>query len=161
MCRVVDHLPGGRRIAVYSAAGDRRDEDLLAQGRLLGATFDRVLVYEDAYIRGREPGEITRLLSQGIAEGTSGRTRDVAPAGTWLEATAKAVETLVAGDVLLLQADSIEQTMAWLASQQAALLRETTVREILGGVAGQVPPAAVRRDESLQPGTTVKRSTHT
>ncbi len=161
MCRVVDHLPGGRRIAVYSAAGDRRDEDLLAQGRLLGATFDRVLVYEDAYIRGREPGEITRLLSQGIAEGTSGRTRDVAPAGTWLEATAKAVETLVAGDVLLLQADSIEQTMAWLASQQAALLRETTVREILGGAAGQVPPAAVRRDESLQPGTTVKRSTHT
>jgi hypothetical protein len=66
----------------------------------------------------------------------------------------------VAGDVLLLQADSIEQTMAWLASQQATALRETTVREILGGAAEQAQPAAARRDESLQPGATVQGSPH-
>lgn len=160
MCRVVENLPGGRRIAVYSAAGDRRDEDLLVQGRLLGATFDRVLLYEDAYVRGRQPGEITRLLSQGATESSSGRAREVAFGGTWLESTAKAIESLVAGDVLLLQADSIEQTMAWLASQQAVALRETSVREILNPTTGQEQAAAVRPDESLQPGTTIKRSTH-
>jgi cyanophycin synthetase len=160
MCRVVENLPGGRRIAVYSAAGDRRDEDLLAQGRLLGATFDRVLLYEDAYVRGRQPGEITRLLSQGATESSSGRAREVVSGGTWLEATAKAIESLVAGDVLLLQADSIEQTMAWLASQQAVPLRETSVREILSPTDGQEQAAAVRQDESLQPGATIERSTH-
>ena len=42
------------------------------QGRLLGATFDRVVIYEDAYIRGREPGDITRLISQGIRDGDAG-----------------------------------------------------------------------------------------
>ena len=99
-------------------------------------------------------------MSQGIAEAPSGRTRDVTPAGAWLEATAKAIESLAAGDVLLLQADSIKQTMAWLASQQAATMRETTVREILGGVTGQEQPAGVRRDGSLQPGATVKGSPH-
>lgn len=160
MCRVVERLPGGRRIAVYSAAGDRRDEDLLAQGRLLGATFDRVLLYEDAYVRGRQPGEITRLLSQGVTESSSGRAKDVAPGGTWLESTAKAIESLVAGDVLLLQADSIDQTMAWLAGQQAAHLRETSVREILDPAADQGQAAAGRADESLQPGAPVKGSTH-
>jgi cyanophycin synthetase len=145
MCGVVERLPAGRRIAVYSAAGDRRDEDLLAQGRLLGATFDRVLVYEDAYVRGRQPGEITRLLSQGIAAASSGRTQEVASGGTWLEAATKAIETIVAGDVLLLQADSIEQTMAWLASQQTAHARETSVRNLIGPPAEQGDPAPSRR----------------
>jgi cyanophycin synthetase len=145
MCGVVEHLPAGRRIAVYSAAGDRRDEDLLAQGRLLGATFDRVLVYEDAYLRGRQPGEITRLLSQGIAAASSGRSPEVAFGGTWLEAATKAIETIVAGDVLLLQADSIEQTMTWLASQQTAHARETSVRNLLGPPAEEGHPAPSRR----------------
>ena len=160
MCRVVEQLPGGRRIAVYSAAGDRRDEDLLAQGRVLGAMFDRVVFYEDAYVRGRQPGDITRVLSQGIAEIPSARAREVVAGGPWLEAATQAIESLVAGDVLLLQADSIEQTMAWLASQQATQLRETSVREILGpGAAPEQPPAG-RREESLQPGAAVKGSTH-
>lgn len=145
MCGVVEHLPAGRRIAVYSAAGDRRDEDLLAQGRLLGVTFDRVLVYEDAYLRGRQPGEITRLLSQGIAAASSGRSPEVAFGGTWLEAATKAIETIVAGDVLLLQADSIEQTMTWLASQQTAHARETSVRNLLGPPAEEGHPAPSRR----------------
>ena len=72
MCVAIAPLPHRRRIAVYSAAGDRRDEDLLAQGRLLGEMFDRVVIYEDAYIRGRQPGEITRLLSEGIRQASRG-----------------------------------------------------------------------------------------
>lgn len=160
MCRVVEQLPGSRRIAVYSAAGDRRDEDLLAQGRLLGATFDRVLFYEDAYVRGRQPGEITRVLSQGIAAASPGRAHEVASGGTWLETTTKVIETLVAGDVLLLQADSIEQTMAWLASQQAGRLRETSVVDLLGPAPAPDQPAPGRRSDSLQPGATIQGPSH-
>ncbi len=156
MCRVVEYLPGSRRIAVYSAAGDRRDEDLLAQGRLLGTLFDRVLFYEDAYVRGRKPGEITHLLATGIGE-TPTRAREVVSGGTWLEAASKAIESLASGDVLLLQADSIEQTMAWLASQTHVPFRETSVREILG----QGTPSSGQRNDSLQPGPTIKGSSHT
>ena len=48
--------------ACISTAGDRRDCDLLRQGQLLGEAFDRVILYEDHYTRGRADGEIIRLL---------------------------------------------------------------------------------------------------
>ncbi|NDG76369.1 MAG: hypothetical protein EBX51_00940 [Acidimicrobiia bacterium] len=89
ICATVRKLPHERRTAVYSAAGDRRDEDLLAQGRLLGATFDRVVIYEDAYIRGRQPGEITRLISQGIAEAVArGAACAIESGGNWEQSAA-------------------------------------------------------------------------
>ena len=52
---VVDALrtfPHQRRSCVYSTAGDRRDEDMVRQGALLATAFDRVILYEDHYLRG-------------------------------------------------------------------------------------------------------------
>jgi len=46
---------------------DRRDEDLRTVGRL-SAKLDRVVVREDKYRRGREPGEISRLIIEGLHE---------------------------------------------------------------------------------------------
>ncbi|NDC63243.1 MAG: cyanophycin synthetase, partial [Planctomycetia bacterium] len=98
ICGVIRRLPHQRRTAVYSAAGDRRDEDLVAQGRLLAATFDRVVIYEDAYVRGRQPGEITRLISDGIRQasaadgGTSGDRRAptvIESGGTWSDSAGR------------------------------------------------------------------------
>ena len=50
---------------VYSAAGDRRDDDIVRQGELLGDAFDRVILYEDTDLRGRKDGEIIGLFRQG------------------------------------------------------------------------------------------------
>ncbi len=47
----IANFPSARRLAVYSAAGDRRDSDMIEQGRLLGDSFDCVMLYEGSYVR--------------------------------------------------------------------------------------------------------------
>ena len=53
------------RMAIYSTAGDRRDCDIILQGKLLGEAFDSVILYEDHYLRGRQKGEIIRPVPAG------------------------------------------------------------------------------------------------
>jgi cyanophycin synthetase len=129
ICAVVRKLPHVRRTAVYSAAGDRRDEDLVAQGRLLGAEFDRVVVYEDAYVRGRQAGDITRLIGQGVQAG--GRACAADAGGTWAQAAALVLDAVRPGDLVLLQADVAEQAMPWLVARYGGRLRETRLDELV------------------------------
>ena len=68
-------FPHQNRIAVYTAAGDRRDGDMVRQGELLAESFDRVILYEDHYVRGRKPGEIMRSLPRRFVSRWSRETR--------------------------------------------------------------------------------------
>ncbi|HUQ18489.1 MAG TPA: cyanophycin synthetase [Gemmatimonadaceae bacterium] len=70
----VYNLDAARRVGIVTAPGDRRDEDLRDVGRL-AAKLDRVVVREDKYRRGREPGEISRLIIEGLHEGGMGDDR--------------------------------------------------------------------------------------
>ena len=62
----LDRFPQKHRVAMYTTAGDRRDEDMIRQGQLLGEAFDHVILYEDHYLRGRPEGEIMRLFRKGM-----------------------------------------------------------------------------------------------
>lgn len=133
ICRTLETLPHPRRTAVYSAAGDRRNEDLLRQGELLGRTFDRIVIYEDAYRRGRSPGEITQLISKGIAQTHSNdRCAAVDPGGDWERAAATVLDNVQPGDLVLLQPDTIEQTMPWLQERYGDRLRGIGFDQIAG-----------------------------
>ena len=46
--------------------GDRRDEDIREQTRIIGEAFDDVVLYQDACQRGREDGEVLKLLQEGL-----------------------------------------------------------------------------------------------
>jgi cyanophycin synthetase len=61
-------IDANRRIGIITAPGDRRDEDLLTVGRL-ASKLDHVIVRDDKYRRGREPGEISRIIAEGLREG--------------------------------------------------------------------------------------------
>jgi len=136
ICATMRYLPHARRTAVYSAAGDRRDEDLMQQGQLLAGTFDRVVIYEDAYIRGRQPGEITALISAGIRAGMrADRPTTIESGGTWCEAAALVLDAARPGDLVLLQPDTVEQTIPWLAERYGTRVRETQFDAIAGLVA--------------------------
>jgi cyanophycin synthetase len=54
-----------RATVIVTAPGDRADDLLIAAGRAAGASFDRVIVREDADRRGRKPGEIAALVERG------------------------------------------------------------------------------------------------
>jgi cyanophycin synthetase len=56
------------RVAVVATAGDRRDEDMRALGRVAAKYFDDVIIREDAHTRGRAPGETANLILEGVKE---------------------------------------------------------------------------------------------
>jgi cyanophycin synthetase len=54
-----------RVIGMINIPGDRRDDDMREMGRLATRYFDEIIFREDPARRGRKPGEIVTLLSEG------------------------------------------------------------------------------------------------
>ncbi|MGO8752672.1 MAG: cyanophycin synthetase [Thermoguttaceae bacterium] len=102
-------LSHARRTAVYTVAGDRRDSDILRQAEMLGGAFDRVILYEDQYLRGRPKGQIMSLLGKGL-EGAA-RTRQIDEYFGMNEAIDAALATVCPGELLLIQADTVDGTV--------------------------------------------------
>jgi cyanophycin synthetase len=136
LIEVVGQFPHARRSIVYSAAGDRRDCDLIEQGVMLGRAFDRVFLYEDHYLRGRADGEIMALFRRGLA--TAPRTSDVLEIRGALKAVEQALERVRPGELLLIQADVIDETVEFI---KRYLASRVSGREIDLAEAVEVPPA--------------------
>jgi cyanophycin synthetase len=114
----IERFPQQTRTAVYSVAGDRRDCDIIRQGELLGGAFDRLLLYEDHYLRGRQQGEIIGLLRAGLAKAR--RTKDMQAYTTWASAADAALQLVRPGELLLVQADVVDQAVGYLKGVLAA-----------------------------------------
>jgi len=100
----IGQFPATQRAAVYSAGADRRDADLIEQGKLLGDAFDRVVLYDDATVRSKRPdGEARALLRQGLAQGS--RVKDIQDEPDHGKAIASVLDGIGAGDFALLQSD--------------------------------------------------------
>ena len=120
LVQAVEALPleaGARRSVVISGAGDRRDEDIREQTVILGPAFDDVLLYQDACQRGREDGEVLRLLREGLA-GAARVSRVDEIHGEFL-AIDTALERLRPGDLCLVLVDQVEASLAHLAQRCA------------------------------------------
>lgn len=127
----IEHFPHPRRTAVYSTAGDRRDCDLLRQGQLLGETFDRVILYEDHYLRGRQPGEIMRLFREGMANGP--RAKRIEEVHGALKAVEVALTSMQPDELLVIQPDVVDETIDYM-------------RQFLDMLAGEPSEDAIRRE---------------
>ncbi len=92
-------------------------------GELLGAAFDRILLYEDHYLRGRREGEIIGLLAQGLAGGT--RVKEVAEFRGSLKAVQAALESIGPDRLLLVQADEVDETVGYVRQFLGRLAVET------------------------------------
>lgn len=114
----VEALPAKKRVVLISGAGDRRDEDIREQTRVLGQTFEEVLLYQDACQRGREDGEVLRLLQEGLV-GAS-RTRYVEEIRGEFPAIDRALGRLNPGDLCLILVDQVDEALAHLRARVAA-----------------------------------------
>jgi cyanophycin synthetase len=112
LVNAVDNMPARQRVVVISGAGDRRDEDIREQTRILGAAFDDVLLYQDACQRGRADGEVIALLQQGL-QGAS-RTRHTEAIQGEFNAIDTALARLSAGDLCLILIDQVEEALAYI-----------------------------------------------
>ncbi len=111
----VNAMPGKRRSVVISAAGDRRDEDIVAQTQILGAAFDSVILYQDAAQRGRADGEVIALLREGLKGAP--RTREVVELRGEFVAIDRALAALQPGDLCLVLVDQVDEALAHLAAR--------------------------------------------
>ena len=124
LIEAVKKLPHERRSVVYSAAGDRRNIDIVEQGKLLGDHFDRVVLYEDTYLRGRQPGEIFALFGEGLKKGN--RVKDVEEVRGGVAALQRGLEGCQPGDLLVVQPDSVDDAVEFFSTR----LKENSGREI-------------------------------
>ncbi len=105
----IDKFPHTKRTAVYSAEGDRRSEDIRAQGSLLGNGFDRVYLCEIDSGQDRPAGEIVGLLRQGLDGAT--RTQEIREIADWSAAVETAWRQLGRGELLVVQSATIPRTV--------------------------------------------------
>ncbi len=106
LVRAVEAMPARRRSVVISGAGDRRDEDIREQTRILGRAFDQVVLYQDACQRGRADGEVLALLREGLAGAQ--RTGEVQEIYGEFLAIDTALDRLGDGDLCLVLVDQVE-----------------------------------------------------
>jgi cyanophycin synthetase len=118
LIEAIEQFPATRRSVVYTAAGDRRDEDIVRQGEMLGDTFDRVTLFEDHYTRGRADGEIMQLLKRGLAQGT--RVAEIHELRGAIAAVESALRGITPGELMLIQADEVDETIEFINRYLAA-----------------------------------------
>lgn len=110
MCNLVDRFdPGGRRIIVLAAPGDRRDEDIREIAAIAAGHFDHFICRCDDNRRGRGPDEVAVMLKNKLLEeGVSADRIDVMPDEQ--EATSNALQMAGPGDLILVLADNIKRS---------------------------------------------------
>ncbi len=113
----VNGIQAKRRSVVISGAGDRRDEDIREQTAILGDAFDDFFLYQDACQRGREDGEVLRLLREGLSKAQ--RAQHVEEIRGEFVAIDTALERLQPGDLCLVLVDQVEEALAHLAQRCA------------------------------------------
>ena len=59
-------------VAVLTLPGDRTDAQVAESAQAVAQAFDRVVIYEDLDLRGREPGEMTSLIRAALTEARPG-----------------------------------------------------------------------------------------
>jgi cyanophycin synthetase len=141
-------LPHKFRSAVYSAAGDRRDSDMIRQAELLGDAFDRVILYEEENcIRGRAPGEIHAIFRKGLD--CRRRVKHIEEVSGALAAFEHALATARPGELLLIQVDLVDETMELMRRhlESGAFCRQIDLREAM------YPSRSRRRPTSIAGGS--------
>jgi cyanophycin synthetase len=94
---------------------------------MISAEFDEAWLYEGDYVRGREPGEIMALLAKGI--GTDKRTQRIESIQGHLKAVDLAMASAKPGDLLMIQADTADETVQHLRDQYRAATGEPGIED--------------------------------
>lgn len=110
ICDLVDRFEvDGRRIAVLSAPGDRRDEDIREIAEISAGHFDYYICRCDDHRRGRGRDEVAVMIKNTLLEqGVSAECIEVIPDEQ--EATMRALEMAVHGDLVLILGDNVKRT---------------------------------------------------
>jgi cyanophycin synthetase len=114
----IGRMPHDRRLVVYTAAGDRRDVDIIRQAEIIGNGFDHVIIYEDKCTRGRPDGEVVSLMHRGLSRST--RAAEIIETRGEFCAIEMGLRMLLPGDLILVQVDQVDPSLAFIEQFLAA-----------------------------------------
>ncbi|MHA2250974.1 MAG: cyanophycin synthetase [Candidatus Kariarchaeaceae archaeon] len=101
----------GRKAIVFGMPGDRPDSSIISAAKVLARGYDRYFIKEDWDLRGRETGEVPKLLKNALIE--KGVSPDIihvySYAKTELDAVSDMYQWLEYSDIVMLQADDINK----------------------------------------------------
>ncbi len=123
MSELADTMRRTRNVCVIGLPGDRRDEDIRNAARIVGQHFDRVIVRDDIDLRGRQPGEVARIIREGLMEGGL-REPQIVERSVEEEAIAFAVSEAQPGDLIVYIADKPE-----IAARYVERIRQTVMQQ--------------------------------
>ena len=104
---------------MIATPGDRRNEDIRELGRVAARVFDILIVREDANPRGRQRGEIARLVMEGIKAAGESRVQSAEIIVDEHPAIEAALNGAKPGDVVLLCVDKPADTWRDLEARRA------------------------------------------
>jgi cyanophycin synthetase len=113
LMELVAHFPARQRIGVLGAPGDRRDDDIRALGRTAAATghLDRAIIKEDEDLRGRDPGEVARLIADGLRQAGMPDEKIVF-IPTEMDAVGAAIDHIGEDDLVFVLADKVPKLLS-------------------------------------------------
>jgi cyanophycin synthetase len=102
------------RIGVIATAGDRRDEDMRELGEIAAQHFDVVIIREDEALRGRQRGDVSGFVAEGVrrAMGAGSRCKQVEVVLDEIEAVRHAMSRANKGDLLVVCVDKHPAVMS-------------------------------------------------
>jgi cyanophycin synthetase len=152
LIEAIENLPHTRRSIVYTAAGDRRDQDIILQAEIIGNGFDEVFLYEDNCTRGRQDGEVVRLMREGLRR--THRPTLIHETRGELEAIRLALDELEPGTLLLCQVDQVELALDYVQLRLPALerlLSRAAAQVSVRAASSSTQPSAAAHPTPLRP----------
>ena len=98
------------KIGIVCGMGDRRDEDSIEIGRIAAETFDKIIIREDADLRGKAAGETTEIIKKGIA--TSPLNPTVVAIADEKQALEYAMKNALPETLIMLCVENIEEMIS-------------------------------------------------
>jgi cyanophycin synthetase len=106
ICAMAANWPSPDTVCVLGVPGDRADHVVADAGRAAARGFDRFIVKEDTDLRGRQPGEVIRLLEEGVR--AENPAAEIAVVPRELEALDRALADLEPGGLAVLFCDDCD-----------------------------------------------------
>ncbi|HEX9058545.1 MAG TPA: cyanophycin synthetase, partial [Clostridia bacterium] len=96
-----------RLVGVIGVPGDRRDDDIRRVGEIAGGAFDKIIIKEDADLRGRKPFEVAIILEHAALDAGISKDRvEIIPNEE--EALKNAIENAASGDLIVMFFEKLE-----------------------------------------------------
>ncbi|MCW5957314.1 MAG: cyanophycin synthetase [Pyrinomonadaceae bacterium] len=130
LAKFVSKLPNKYRTVVMTVPGDRRDEDIREMGEIAGNSFDRIVIRQGHYLRGRDPKEITNLINEGISR--TGKEPQVRNIPDSRDAIQHAIKYGRKGELVVTLADLVPDDIAYVQEIRDKLLEEQRAESAAG-----------------------------